>query len=87
MCESQFILQTEVEAIVSTCYRGLDGSNYDVRCHMAQLLASILSECLKVKNVSGKRLSMVENLQQFGSAMTLHNDIVRLWFSLCQMLQ
>ena len=52
--ESQFILQTEVDVIVATCIRALDGSNYDVRCHIAQLLAFLLAECLKVKNISGR---------------------------------
>ena len=56
--ESQFILQTEVDAIVATCIRALDGSNYDVRCHIAQLLAFLLSECLKVKNMAGRVCSV-----------------------------
>ena len=53
--ESQFILHTEVESIVSTCFRALDGSNYDVRCHVSQLLAFLLAECLKVKNLNSGR--------------------------------
>lgn len=47
--ESQVIMQADVENITPACYRALDGSNYDVRCHIAQLLAMLLSQCLKVK--------------------------------------
>ncbi|XP_067939352.1 HEAT repeat-containing protein 5B-like isoform X2 [Watersipora subatra] len=53
--EAQFVLQTEVDTLVATCIRALDGSNYDVRCHIAQLLAVLLAECLKAKNVAGSK--------------------------------
>jgi len=54
--EAPFTLQSEVETISNVCFRALDGSNYDVRCHIAQLLAFLFAECLKSKHVPGKQL-------------------------------
>ena len=41
--EAPFIAATEVENVISLCFRALDGSNYDARCDIAKLLGHLLA--------------------------------------------
>ena len=41
--EGNFLHTTELENMVSTCFRALDGSNYDVRSAVSKLLGVLLS--------------------------------------------
>jgi hypothetical protein len=41
--EAPFLYVTELDTIASTCYRALDGSNYDARCDVAKLLGHLLA--------------------------------------------
>ena len=41
-----FLHTTELEGIVSLCFRAFDGSNYDVRCAVGKALGTLLSHTL-----------------------------------------
>lgn len=38
-----FLYQTELESLGTLCFRAFDGSNYEVRCAVAQLLGTLLA--------------------------------------------
>jgi len=44
--EAPFMSTTELETVVSLCYRALDGSNYDARYAVAQLLGNLCATAL-----------------------------------------
>lgn len=55
--EAPFMSTTELETVVSLCYRALDGSNYDARYAVAELLGNLSATALNPKpNItSGKK--------------------------------
>nr|XP_017026624.1 HEAT repeat-containing protein 5B isoform X3 [Drosophila kikkawai] len=40
---ASFLYQTELESLGTLCFRAFDGSNYEVRCAVAQLLGTLLA--------------------------------------------
>ncbi len=42
--EATFMYTSELENMVSSCFRALDGSNYDVRSAVAKLLGVLLAQ-------------------------------------------
>ena len=44
---------SELETVVSLCFRALDGSNYDVRCAVAELLGNLLATAQNPKALTG----------------------------------
>lgn len=44
--EAPFIYTSDLDNVVSLCFRALDGSNYDVRCDVAKLLGHVLATAL-----------------------------------------
>lgn len=59
-----FIYTTELENMMSTCFRALDGSNYDVRVCVAQLLGTLtaMTQDPKAGSGKGKKISLEEVL-------------------------
>ena len=51
--EAPFVHTTELDNVMSVCFRGLDGSNYDVRCHIAKLLGHLLATTQNPKAMHG----------------------------------
>lgn len=47
--EAPFMSTTELETVVSLCYRALDGSNYDARYAVAELLGNLCATALNPK--------------------------------------
>lgn len=47
--EAPFMSTTEMETVVSLCYRALDGSNYDARYAVAELLGNLCATTLNPK--------------------------------------
>ena len=47
--EAPFMYTTELETVVSLCYRALDGSNYDARYAVAELLGNLTASALNPK--------------------------------------
>ena len=41
--EAPFMYTTELDNVLSLCFRALDGSNYDVRCDVSRLLGALLA--------------------------------------------
>ncbi|CAG2106764.1 unnamed protein product, partial [Medioppia subpectinata] len=41
---AQFLHTTELENVFSICFRALDGSNYEVRCSVAQVLGTLVAQ-------------------------------------------
>ncbi|XP_013379521.1 HEAT repeat-containing protein 5B-like isoform X2 [Lingula anatina] len=62
--EAPFMYTTETEAVVSLCFRALDGSNYDVRCSVAELLGRLLEAALTAKpqGTKGKQMKLEDVL-------------------------
>ncbi|XP_074651872.1 HEAT repeat-containing protein 5B-like [Tubulanus polymorphus] len=61
--QAPFTYSTETENMVSLCFRAMDGSNYDVRCSVAKLLAQLLAAALNPKSympgkAANKRLGL-----------------------------
>ena len=52
--EAPFMYTTELDNVLSICFRGLDGSNYDVRCEIAKLLGHLLATTQSPKAAAGK---------------------------------
>ena len=51
--EAPFMSTSELETVVSLCFRALDGSNYDVRCAVAELLGNLLATAQNPKALTG----------------------------------
>ena len=45
---------TEVDNVASLCFRALDGSTYDVRCEVANLLGVLLSTTQSPRAAQGR---------------------------------
>ncbi|XP_071963983.1 HEAT repeat-containing protein 5B-like isoform X2 [Antedon mediterranea] len=62
--EAVFMYTTELETVVSFCYRALDGSNYDVRSAVAKLLGVLLAttQTCTLRDPKLKKTSMIEAL-------------------------
>ncbi|KAJ8308627.1 hypothetical protein KUTeg_013501 [Tegillarca granosa] len=52
--EANFMYTTELETVMSLCFRSLDGSNYDARCAIAKLLGNLMASALTPKPPIGK---------------------------------
>lgn len=52
--ESNFMYTTELETVMSLCFRSLDGSNYDARCAIAKLLGNLMASAVTPKPPIGK---------------------------------
>ncbi|XP_076463435.1 HEAT repeat-containing protein 5B-like isoform X2 [Babylonia areolata] len=52
--EAPFMSTSELETVVSLCFRALDGSNYDVRCAVAKMLGNLLATAQNPKALTGK---------------------------------
>lgn len=55
---------SELESMMSACFRALDGSNYDVRVCVAQLLGTLtaMTQDPKAGSGKGKKISLEEVL-------------------------
>ena len=47
---------TELDNVVSLCFRALDGSNYEVRCDVGKALGSVLAATQTNKIANGKKM-------------------------------
>lgn len=47
-----FLFTTDLESVFSLCFRAFEGSNYDVRCAVAQVLASLVAATQKPQSPS-----------------------------------
>lgn len=68
--EASFMITSELENIVSSSFRALDGSNYDVRSAVAQLLGVLLARALThppPRDSKAKRLSNEDILNLLAS--------------------
>ncbi|XP_070179925.1 HEAT repeat-containing protein 5B-like isoform X2 [Littorina saxatilis] len=52
--EAPFMSTSELETVMSLCFRALDGSNYDVRCAVAKLMGILLATAQTPKALTGK---------------------------------
>ncbi len=52
--EAQFLWTSELENLISTCFKSLEGSNYEVRCCVAKLLGNLLSTAHSPKPQTGR---------------------------------
>ncbi|XP_030374893.1 HEAT repeat-containing protein 5B isoform X2 [Scaptodrosophila lebanonensis] len=50
-----FLYQTELESLGTLCFRAFDGSNYEVRCAVAQLLGTLLAYTQQQAEAAGKK--------------------------------
>ncbi|XP_033096352.1 HEAT repeat-containing protein 5B-like, partial [Anneissia japonica] len=67
--EAVFMYTTELETVVSFCYRAFDGSNYDVRSAVAKLLGVLLAttQTCTLRDPKLKRTGMVDALNLLAS--------------------
>jgi hypothetical protein len=49
-----FLYTTELESMSSLCFRGFEGSNYEVRCAIAQLLGNLIAQTQLQQLTNGK---------------------------------
>ena len=52
--EAPFMYTTELDNVLSLCFRALDGSNYDVRCDVSRLLGALLAATQQPRVAAGK---------------------------------
>ena len=44
--EAPFLYTSDLDTVISTCFRALDGSNYDVRCDVAKFMGHVTATAL-----------------------------------------
>ncbi|KAM8704571.1 hypothetical protein ACLKA7_009082 [Drosophila subpalustris] len=52
-----FLYQAELESLGNLCFRAFDGSNYEVRCAVAQLLGTLLAYTQQLAEAAGNKKS------------------------------
>ncbi|XP_062123541.1 HEAT repeat-containing protein 5B isoform X3 [Drosophila sulfurigaster albostrigata] len=52
-----FLYQTELESLGNLCFRAFDGSNYEVRCAVAQLLGTLLAYTQQLAEAASNKKS------------------------------
>ncbi|KAH8419160.1 hypothetical protein KR222_006942, partial [Zaprionus bogoriensis] len=52
-----FLYQTELESLGTLCFRAFDGSNYEVRCAVAQLLGTLLAYTQQLAEAASNKKS------------------------------
>lgn len=65
-----FLVTSEVESVFSICFRAFEGSNYDVRCSVSEVLATLfnLSQSPSIPQVKNQRHVSIEELLSLLSA-------------------
>lgn len=55
-----FLCTTDLDAMVTVCLKALEGSNYDVRVQVAQLLGILMagSQAKQMQGAKGKKISI-----------------------------
>lgn len=51
--QSTFLYTTELESLATLCFRAFDGSNYEVRCAVAQLLGNLIAATQQEQKAKG----------------------------------
>uniref|UniRef100_A0A8U8C8B5 HEAT repeat-containing protein 5A n=1 Tax=Geospiza parvula TaxID=87175 RepID=A0A8U8C8B5_GEOPR len=52
--EAVFMWSTDLDSVVTLCFKSFEGSNYDVRLAVSKLLGTILARALTSKQITGK---------------------------------
>uniref|UniRef100_A0A8B9FQ27 HEAT repeat-containing protein 5A n=1 Tax=Amazona collaria TaxID=241587 RepID=A0A8B9FQ27_9PSIT len=74
--EAVFMWSTDLDSVVTLCFKSFEGSNYDVRLAVSKLLGTVLARALTSKQTTGKvsstrhnfrRISLEEAMQLLGT--------------------
>lgn len=52
--EATFMWSTELDSVVTLCFKSFEGSNYDVRIAVSKLLGNVLVSAITSKQGTGK---------------------------------
>ena len=52
MKHANFLYTSELESVISTCFKALEGSNYDVRVCVAQLIGTLMAMTQQISSVT-----------------------------------
>ncbi|XP_017846517.1 HEAT repeat-containing protein 5B isoform X2 [Drosophila busckii] len=64
-----FLYQTELESLATLCFRAFDGSNYEVRCAVAQLLGTLLAYTQQLAEAANNKKTTQAQAQQAALAL------------------
>uniref|UniRef100_A0A8C3DVH7 HEAT repeat-containing protein 5A n=1 Tax=Corvus moneduloides TaxID=1196302 RepID=A0A8C3DVH7_CORMO len=69
--EAVFMWSTDLDSVVTLCFKSFEGSNYDVRLAVSKLLGTILARALTSKQTTGKhnfrRISLEDVMELLGT--------------------
>uniref|UniRef100_A0A8C3UDU7 HEAT repeat-containing protein 5A n=1 Tax=Catharus ustulatus TaxID=91951 RepID=A0A8C3UDU7_CATUS len=69
--EAVFMWSTDLDSVVTLCFKSFEGSNYDVRLAVSKLLGTILARALTSKQIAGKhnfrRISLEDVMELLGT--------------------
>ncbi|KAL7035637.1 hypothetical protein ACKWTF_008482 [Chironomus riparius] len=63
-----FLFTVELESMASLCFRGFEGSTYEVRCAIAQLLGNLIAQTQLHQQTTGKNPMMNQSMTSSSSA-------------------
>lgn len=66
-----FLYTTELESMASLCFKAFEGSTYEVRCAVAQLLGNLIAQTQLQQQTSGKGSGMNQSMSSSSSASKL----------------
>ncbi|NXO82773.1 HTR5A protein, partial [Sitta europaea] len=71
--EAVFMWSTDLDSVVTLCFKSFEGSNYDVRLAVSKLLGTILARALTSKQITGstkhnfRRISLEDVMELLGT--------------------
>lgn len=72
MKHANFLYTSDLEGVMSTCFKALEGSNYDVRVCVAQLIGTLMAMTQQVPSptASGSKTKKTCSLEEVFSSMS-----------------
>uniref|UniRef100_A0A8C5J255 HEAT repeat-containing protein 5A n=1 Tax=Junco hyemalis TaxID=40217 RepID=A0A8C5J255_JUNHY len=65
--EAIFMWSTDLDSVVTLCFKSFEGSNYDVRLVVSKLLGTILARALTSKQITGKTCAFFDVMELLGT--------------------
>ena len=70
MKHANFLYTSELESVMSTCFRSLEGSNYDVRVCVAQLIGTLMAMTQQIPSAAAGKNKKTCSLEEVFSSMS-----------------
>uniref|UniRef100_A0A8C5TA83 HEAT repeat-containing protein 5A n=1 Tax=Malurus cyaneus samueli TaxID=2593467 RepID=A0A8C5TA83_9PASS len=65
--EAVFMWSTDLDSVVTLCFKSFEGSNYDVRLAVSKLLGTLLARALTSKQTTGNVISLEDVMELLGT--------------------